>query len=89
MKTRLYFGSLWLKIGISRQLLLKASNIEFEENVSNSSGPDTGSQMDRHDLHITRFLLCEEHQKEAVTFYIKMFDTEWVKNLNFYLFRVG
>jgi hypothetical protein len=32
MYTRLSYGSIWLKLGYVRQILVKASHIQFEEN---------------------------------------------------------
>jgi hypothetical protein len=45
-KSKLFYESVWLKIGIARQLFMKLSSIEFYANLSKNSGPDTRSRMD-------------------------------------------
>jgi hypothetical protein len=37
-------------------ILLKETHIEFKIFLPKSTGADTRSQMDRHDLHMERFL---------------------------------
>jgi hypothetical protein len=42
--TRRCYGSLWPKVGIAHQLLVKACHIEFQEYLSNGLGADARSQ---------------------------------------------
>jgi hypothetical protein len=51
-KPSIFYGSIWRKIVIVRQLSVKVSNLEFEENLSNCIGADIAS--DRHEFHTTR-----------------------------------
>lgn len=44
MHTRIYYKLVSLKIGFTPQTLGKASHVEFQENLSNGKGADTGSQ---------------------------------------------
>jgi hypothetical protein len=55
-KTRLCYGSIWLKARNTQEFEEKVSHIHFKRNLSNSLGPGGKSQMNRCDLNIKLFL---------------------------------